>query len=98
RLEEHEKIEDDVLQQVAAILKVPVEAIRNFNEQTATSYFNTFNDNSVNYGPLGNYQCTFNPIEKLIEVMEENKSLYERLLSAEKEKITLLERLLEQQR
>lgn len=37
-----------------------------------------------------NYQCTFNPIEKLMEIIEENKKLYERLLASEREKIELL--------
>ncbi|MET3978260.1 hypothetical protein ABIB62_000828 [Mucilaginibacter sp. UYP25] len=32
----------------------------------------------------------FNPMDKLLEVIEENKKLYERLLQAEKEKNELL--------
>jgi transcriptional regulator with XRE-family HTH domain len=42
-LEQKETIEDDLLQQVAKALKVPVEAIKNFDEQAAIVYFNTFN-------------------------------------------------------
>jgi len=41
-----------------------------------------------------NYQCTFNPVDKLIDVYEENKRLYERLLQAEKDKIAYLEKLI----
>jgi len=39
-----------------------------------------------------NNNCTlnFNPMDKLLEVIEENKKLYERLLQAEREKIELL--------
>jgi transcriptional regulator with XRE-family HTH domain len=91
-LEAKDTIEDDILAQVAAILKVPVEAIKNFDEQAAVTYFNTFNDTSVNHGPfMGNYGTyNFNPIEKWLEVIEENKKLYERLLQSEREKIEIL--------
>jgi len=33
-----------------------------------------------------NFNCTFNPIEKLIESYEENKKLYERLIEELKKK------------
>ena len=32
----------------------------------------------------------FNPIEKLIEALDANKQLYERLLASEKEKVEIL--------
>ncbi|MBS1526388.1 MULTISPECIES: helix-turn-helix transcriptional regulator [Mucilaginibacter] len=88
-LEGKELIEEDILAQVAAILKVPVEAIKNFDEEKAVNIIsNTFNDtsmlNAVNYNP------TFNPIDKLIEVYEENKKLYEQLLASEREKVEIL--------
>ncbi|WP_454803171.1 helix-turn-helix domain-containing protein [Mucilaginibacter phyllosphaerae] len=91
-LESREIIEDDILAQVAAILKVPVEAIKNFDEQAAVTYFNTFNDTSVNHGPfMGNNSIfNLNPIEKWLEVIEENKKLYERLLASEQEKVEIL--------
>ena len=85
---------------VAKALKLPVEAIKNFDEQAAVNYFNTFNDNSLSNsnGAFSAFQCTFNPIDKLIEMMEENKKLYEKLLASEKEKVALLERLLDQKK
>jgi len=88
-MEGKEVIEEDILAQVAAILKVPVEAIKNFDEEKAVNIIsNTFNDtsmlNAVNYNP------TFNPIDKLIAVYEENKRLYEQLLASEREKVELL--------
>jgi len=48
----------------------------------------------VNNGTVGctNYHCTFNPIDKLVDVFEENKKLYAQLLQAEKEKYELLEK------
>jgi transcriptional regulator with XRE-family HTH domain len=91
-LEAKEVIEEDILIQIAEILKVPVEAIKNFDEQAAVTFFNTFNDTSVNHGPfMGSYSTyNFNPIEKWLEVIEENKKLYERLLDSEREKVELL--------
>jgi transcriptional regulator with XRE-family HTH domain len=85
QLEQKEALDADMLEKIAAILKVPVEAIKNFDaEQAIHNINNTFHDNSV--------QNQFNPIEKIIELYEVKiVSLYERLLQTEKEKIELLE-------
>ncbi|EHQ26907.1 helix-turn-helix domain-containing protein [Mucilaginibacter paludis] len=90
RMEQSEVIEDDVLESIAKILGVTTDAIKNFSEEAVINYFNTFNQSvsSSNFGH--NNTCTFNPIDKLVELFEENKKLYERLLQAEKEKIELL--------
>jgi transcriptional regulator with XRE-family HTH domain len=86
RMEQSEVIEDDVLENIAKILGVTTDAIKNFSEEAVINYFNTFNQSvsSSNFGH--NNTCTFNPIDKLVELFEENKKLYERLLQAEKEK------------
>lgn len=91
-LEQKETIEPDLLEQVAKALKVPAEAIKNFDEEKAINYINTFNDSSVNHGAfMGNYGTyNFNPIDKWMEVIEENKKLYERLLESEREKVEIL--------
>jgi hypothetical protein len=51
---------------------VPVEAIKNFDEQSAITYFNTFNDNSFSNssGTFNANSCTFNPIDKVVELYE----------------------------
>ncbi len=92
RMEQSETIEDDLLEKVAKVLGVTAQAIKNFSEDAVFNNINTFHDNSSlnDYSALLNYQCTFNPIDKLIELFEENKKLYERLLQAEKEKNELL--------
>jgi transcriptional regulator with XRE-family HTH domain len=98
QLEQKEALDADMLQKIAAILKVPVEAIKNFDEDAAVNYINTFNDNSTNQGVLGSFNdhssFILNPVEKWIEALEENKKLYERLLQSEKEKVALLEKML----
>jgi len=90
KLEQNETIEDVVLEKIAKVLGVTVEAIKNFNEKVVFTYFNTFNDNSTNHGVLQPQACTFNPLDKLMEVVEENKKLYERLLDREREKVESL--------
>ena len=97
-LEQKEKIDADILEQVAAILKIPAEAIRNFDEEKAVNIiantFQEFHDQSggVNFQPTYN----INPIEKWIEALEENKRLNAELLKAKDETIRALERLLEE--
>ncbi len=88
-LEQKEEIEDNVLEEVAKILKVPAKAIKNLNDEKALNIIsNTFNDHSVLNGIL--YNPTFNPLDKYVEQVEENKRLYERLIS---EKETMIEEL-----
>ena len=92
-LEQKEVIEDDLLEQIAKILKVPVDAIKNFDEDLALNIIsNTFNETAF-ISTTGTYNI--NPIDKWIEALEENKKLYERLLQSEKEKVALLEKLLD---
>jgi len=87
KIEQSETIEEQLLEQIAQILGVTAEGIKNFSEEAVFNYFNNFNDNSA--GTFNNH-CTFNPLDKVIELFEENKKLYERLLQSEKEKIALL--------
>lgn len=96
-LEQKEKIDDGLMQEVANILKVPAEAIKNFDEDVAINVIGntvtTVNDHAT--GQLFQFNPTINPLEKWMEALEENKKLYERLLEAEREKIALLEKLLD---
>jgi transcriptional regulator with XRE-family HTH domain len=94
-LEDKDEIEPALLKQIAEILKVPVEAIENFNDDAAFNFIaNTFtsHENSVSIG----YQSTFNfnPLDKLMEALDENKKLYEALLKSEREKVAMLEKML----
>lgn len=94
-MENSETIEEEKLIEVAKALGVSVEAIKNFSEEGVFNYFNNFSDNSINQGPIGAHNvCHFNPLDKLMETVDQNKRLYERLLQAEKDKIEYLEKLL----
>lgn len=90
-LEQKEALDKDVIEKIAKVLKVSTEAIKSFNEENTINIFsNTYHDNS---SILGTYN--FNPLEKYVEALEENKKLYERLLQTEREKVALLEKMLD---
>lgn len=87
-LEQKESVEKDILEQVAKILKVPTEAIENFDEEQAVNIIsNTFTSNDTSTLNAINIQPTFNPLDKMVE-------LYERMLQQQKEMIEKLERLI----
>ena len=87
KLEQKEEIDDEMLGKVAKVLNIPMDAIKNLNDDTTTKYINTFNDSQGHFFST-NINCNFNPIDKVVE-------LYERLLAAEKDKVAMLEKLLE---
>jgi hypothetical protein len=77
---------------------VPVEAIKNFDEEAAI--FNIQNNYegsnaSASHINTNNNHCTINYADRWAEAIDEIKKLYERLLIAEKEKMDLLKQLLE---
>jgi len=94
KIEQSENIEDEKLEQIASFLGVSKEGIKNFSEEGTFNYVqNNYEGSSSNYNGL--YHCTFNPLEKYIEVVEENKRLYEQLLKSEREKVEMLQKFIE---
>lgn len=89
-IEKKEKLDEELMEQIAGILKVPIEAIKNFDEEAAV---NIIANNCYDHSASVNYYCTFNPVEKWIESLKKNEELYERLLQAEREKNELLQKL-----
>ena len=89
RIEQSETIEDEILEKIANVLGLPVDAIKNFSEEAVINIISSTLHNTsglVNYNPT----FTFNPIEKIVELYDEKIALLERLLQAEKEKNELL--------
>lgn len=89
-LEQKEEVEEELLRQVGEILRIPVEAFQNFDEEQAiTVISSTFNDNSsvVSKNPI------FNPIDQLIKLHDEKIALYERMLKEKDEMMVRLEKL-----
>ena len=93
-LEQKDVIEDDMLRQISAALRIPVEAFQNFDEEQAVNIIsNTFGEhafsNSFNYGTINQH-----PIDKLIQLHEEKIQLYERMLKEKDEMMVRLEKLI----
>lgn len=86
KLEQKEQIDEKTLSKVAKALQIPVEAIKNMTDEAAFNIIgNTFQNDSSAY--VYQYKFNFNPIDKVIE-------LYERMLKAEQEKVSLLQEAL----
>lgn len=85
--ENTEEIDDAKLEPFAKALGVTSEAIKNFSDENVINYFANFYDNSANNGSIHAHNCTFNPLDKVVE-------LYERLVQAEKDKVAYLEQLM----
>lgn len=92
RLEAKEEIEDGILDDVARALKIPIDAIKNFDEEAAISIVaNTFTDFKENaVGIATHYTPTFNPVDKIVEILEQsNKELKEQIAELKRENAKL---------
>ena len=92
-LEAKEVVDEELLKDVAKALHVTPDAIKKYDDEAT---INIIANNTNDYSASVNYYCTFNPIDKWLDALEENKKLYERLLQSEKEKVALLEKIIEQ--
>ncbi|PRB01438.1 transcriptional regulator [Chryseobacterium sp. MYb7] len=93
-LEQKETIENQLLEKISEVLKIPVEAFQNFDEEQAVNIIaNTFQDDAVAYAEQ--YKCNINPMDKIIQLHEEKIALYERMLKEKDEMMGRLEKLLE---
>ncbi|MDR4893457.1 helix-turn-helix transcriptional regulator [Chryseobacterium cucumeris] len=93
-LEQKETIEDPLLKRISEVLKIPVEAFQNFDEEEAVNVIaNTFGDHSIGYQKNDN--PIFNPIEQVLKLHEEKIALYERMLKEKDEMMARLEQLIQ---
>jgi transcriptional regulator with XRE-family HTH domain len=94
-LEAQERIDDDLLAKIANALHIPVDVIKNFDEEKAINIVSsTFHDAAVGSDVTQYNKCTFNPLDKVIELCEQNAELYKKLLYEKDEQIKLLTQLL----
>jgi transcriptional regulator with XRE-family HTH domain len=99
-VETKEVIDPELLDQLAAALKVSSETLKNFDEEKAVlNVQNNYEGSNPNAGTVQEvnrhyHQCTFNPFDKYVETVEKNEKLYEALLKSEREKIALLEKII----
>lgn len=88
-LEQKEALDKEMIEKIAKILKVTPESIKTFSEESVINIIsNTFTSNDTSTLHAVNYYPTFNAIEKVIE-------LYDALLKSEREKIALLEKMID---
>ncbi|KAA0127415.1 helix-turn-helix transcriptional regulator [Chryseobacterium sp. SN22] len=93
-LEQKETIEKDILEKIAQLLKIPVEAIENMDDEQAVNIIsNTFDNGSILNGI--NYNPSFHPIDKVLQLHEEKIALYERMLKEKDEMMAKLEQYLQ---
>lgn len=87
-IEGSETVEEEKLKAIAEVLGVSAEAIKNYSDETVLNNIqNNYEGSVIHGGPTVNHNCTFNPLDKVVE-------LYERLVQAEKDKVEYLEKLL----
>lgn len=88
-IENSEVVDETRLKEIAIALGVTPDAIKSFNEESVLNIIsNSFTSNDTSTLNAINFQPSFNPLDKVVE-------LYERLVQVEKDKIGYLERLLE---
>ncbi len=96
-LEQKETLDPAILQQVAAALKIPAEAIQYFEEDKSINIIsNTVNNTDHASGnSVFSYNTHIHPIEKLVQLHEEKIALYERMLKEKEAMMARLEQLME---
>ncbi len=94
-LEQKEVIEDHLLKAISNVLKIPVEAFQNFDEEQAVNVIaNTFTSNDESTLNAINPYCSFNPIDKVVQLYDEKITLYERMLKEKEEMMDRLEKFI----
>ena len=108
KIERSENVDDEMLSKMPKALGINVEAIKSFDEESIV--YNIIQNNyegatNNTHSENPQYHCTFNPIDKLMEAVEENKKLYQELLKekeavlrSEKEKVAMLQKMLDERK
>jgi len=91
KIEQSADVDGEALEKISKILGVPADAIKNFNDDAVLNIIsNTFTSQDTSTLNAINFQPSFNPIDKIVELYNEKVALLERLLQSEKEKNDLL--------
>ena len=91
QLEGKETIDDALMEEIARALKVPVEAIRNFDEKTGRYHYLKHPARPGGFGKTITPYSALTPIDKIVE-------LYESLLKSEKEKVEMLQKMMDERK
>jgi transcriptional regulator with XRE-family HTH domain len=91
RYETLEKLDEEVLEKIAKEMNIPVDAIKNFDEEKAINIVSSTFQDGASVGGFLHYNPTFNPLDKVVE-------LYDQIIKGKDEKIAMLEQLLKEKR
>jgi transcriptional regulator with XRE-family HTH domain len=96
-LEDKETVEPQILEQVAKALDVPVDALENVNDDMVFYNTNNFHDQSSMQNTNGyyNYKPTFNPVDKIVELLEKRIAELQQTI---KEKDELIAKLISEKK
>ncbi|MDR2835118.1 MAG: helix-turn-helix domain-containing protein [Bacteroidales bacterium] len=86
-LEQKSDIDNEILEKISLIMKISVEAIKNFNEEGVVNIISSTLHDNYNSAIIM-HNPNFNPIDKMME-------LYEKLLAEKDKTIAVLEKRLE---
>lgn len=93
-LEQKEEIEESLLSQIADVLKLPVDAFKNFDEEQAVNIIsNRFEDFKEGAVAI-NVNPNIHPVDQILKLHEEKIALYERMLKEKDEMMARLEKLI----
>lgn len=94
-LEQKEQIEDPLLQQISEVLRIPVEAFKNFDEEKAIHVISNITFENCPQPSVVQYNPNFHPVEKIMELHDEKIALYERMLKEKDEMMAKLQQLIQ---
>ena len=96
KIEQSEQVDDSMLGKIADVLGISLEAIKNFNEEATINFIqNNYDGSKTSAGPINN---NFNPLDKYIGAIDKIEKLYQELLKSEREKVAMLQKLLEERK
>jgi len=92
-LEQKKVVEEALLQKISEVLKIPVDAFKNFDEEQAINIISNTFDNCQQPASVF-YNSTVNQLDQLIKLHEEKIVLYERMLKEKDDMMARLETLI----
>lgn len=95
-LEQKKVVEEALLQKISEVLKIPVDAFKNFDEEQAINIISNTFDNCQQPASVF-YNSTVNQLDQFIKLHEEKIALYERMLKEKEEMMLRLEAMIKSQ-
>lgn len=89
KLEQSGNIDDEKLDLIAEVLGVTADTIKNFNEDAVNNFIQNNYDNTKSPSQYI-FEYHYHDSTKLLEVVEENKKLYERMLKLLEDEVEML--------